>query len=109
MNRTTYLIPILLSLLLMSPVQAEVSKIVGLSEAVEADKIHVILDKHNKKSGSVIVTGCESCPMDLKLLPTSKLYYQNKKISRKKAWKVSGKSGTVFYDKWSKFVKKIKW
>jgi len=92
----------------MSPVFADVGKIVGLSEALEADKIHVILDK-NKKSGNVIITDCESCPLELKLPAQSKLYYQNKKLSRKDLWKVGGKPGTVFYDKSSKRVKKIKW
>jgi len=109
MNRITYLIAVSLVLVAaMSPTYAGVGKIVGLSEALEADKISVILDK-NKHSGEVIITDCESCPLELKLTGKSKLFYKNKKLSRKDLWKVGGKPGTVFYDKTSKRVKKIKW
>ena len=107
MIRLTY-ISVLLSLLLISPVQAGVGKIVGLSEAVEADRIHIILDG-DKMTGNVIITGCESCPMELKLMARSKIYYKHKILSRKKISKLSGRSGTVFYSKASKRVKKIVW
>jgi len=103
-----YIIPILVSVLFLATAHAGAGKIIGLSEAVEADKIHIILDD-NKMTGNVIVTGCESCPMELKLLAQTTLLYKKKKIKRKNVWKASGKSGTIFYDKESKKVKKIIW
>jgi len=108
MKRHINTLAILLVFLAMQPAHAEVGKIVGLSDALETDKINVILDK-NKQTGEVIITDCETCPLQLKLLPQTNFYYKGEKLSRNDLWKVGGKPGTVFFDKASKQVKKIKW
>lgn len=88
--------------------EAGVGKIVAMTEAEEADHIHVVLDD-NKMTGTVLVSGCEKCPMELGLKASSKLFYKNKTVSRKRVSQVTGKAGTVIFDGDTKKVIKINW
>ena len=108
MTRIAYLFATAWLLCFLSTAQAGVGKIIALSEAVEAENIQLFLDD-NKISGKVFVNGCENCPLELKLTVRSRLFYKEKNLPRKQAWEASGKPGTVFFDKKSKIVQKIKW
>jgi hypothetical protein len=98
---------LLVSFFVMSA-EAGVGKIVGMTAAEEADHIHIILDD-NKMTGTVLVSGCTKCPLELGLKASSKLFYKNKTVSRKRVSKVSGKAGTVIFDEDTKKVIKVNW
>ncbi len=64
--------------------------------AVEATNIRMLFSA-NQQTGTVFVSGCTQCPLNLKIIPQTHLSYGGKTITRKKATRYSGRGGTVIY------------
>lgn len=64
----------------------------------EAEKIELKMDK-NKSSGSAIVKGCIRCPLKLNVDENTRFFENGEPIDLKRAQSLSGKSGTVIFEK----------
>ncbi|NOZ54573.1 MAG: hypothetical protein GXP08_15810 [Gammaproteobacteria bacterium] len=85
-----------------------IGKIIAQSDVVEADRISITLDD-KKLTGIAQITGCEKCPLKLKINKKTRFFYQGKQVPRKKIWHLSDTSGTVIYDDELNQTIKIHW
>lgn len=66
------------------------------TQVVEATNIRMLFSP-NMQTGTVFVSGCHQCPLNLKIVPQTRFTYSGNTISRKQATRYSGKGGTVIY------------
>ena len=82
--------------------------IVRQTEAVEAE--HVSVKKDDKKETvTVLIRGCDTCPMELMTNDSTKYFMKQKQIKGKKIDSLSGRPGTVIYDADKALVIRVRW
>lgn len=83
-------------------------RILYQEDAQEADRIEVLLAK-NATSGSVSITGCEACPLRLNIDAGTRFFFKHKPASPRQVAFLSGKPGTVIYDRKTGRALRILW
>lgn len=96
------------SLCVAPQANAEIGTILSQADAAEASRIRVKWDK-KEDSGVVLVTGCNKCPLELKITPSTTFEYQGKAAKRKRHKYFSGRGGTVIFDPETEEALKVKW
>ena len=77
-------------------------------EAAEANSISVTLGT-GRHAGTVLVAGCQACPLELDMDSNTRFYSKKKQIAPHETNAFSGKAGTVIYSKDSLRAVKILW
>jgi len=90
-------------LLIALPASAEY---IAQEEAAEAETIAVHLSKN---SGTVSVTGCTACPLELIVDSGTRFYVKEKEVHGDQIGKHSGQPGTVLYSKDKTRAFSIRW
>jgi len=91
-----YLFFVLICLLFIGQSNAD-ERIITQQDVVEADKIILKLNKNTRKL-TLLVSGCEKCPLELDATYGVRFFLNNKLISKEKAKLHSGKPGTIIYN-----------
>lgn len=112
MSQPSFYKPLITSLLLgtlfFSVQVFAASNIIFQEDVVEADKIEVFIPK-GSQTGNARVTGCVGCPMTLSVDGATDFFFQNKPATRQRVTFLSGKTGTVIFDKAQQRVLRIFW
>ena len=77
-------------------------------EAAEADAITVTLGT-GRHAGTIIITGCKGCPLELSVDSNTRFYSKEKQIGVHEISAYSGKAGTAIYIKDSLRAVNIRW
>jgi hypothetical protein len=81
---------------------------IAQEEAAEAGAITVHIGK-GKHSGTVSVTDCTVCPLELEMDATTRFYFKEKEVHGDQIVTHSGKPGTVLYSKDKTRAFRIRW
>lgn len=106
-SRSKIFAPALLAAGLLVSAQAAVAA-VPREHGVEADNITVDLNKE-ADGGTLHAYGCKECPLVLTVGSETTFYLNSKAIDHNKVRDLSGKPGTVIYQKENKTVLKVMW
>jgi hypothetical protein len=99
---------ILIGVICAIPQALSAGSILYQEEAVEADRIEVLVSK-GSQTGQVRVSGCTGCPMTLTVDGATEFYYKHKPADQNRVIFLSGKTGTVIFDKDQQRALRIYW
>ena len=101
-------IMLVIAVCLVNPASAAIGKIIAQSEAAEAKKIEVTVNKSDR-TGVARVRGCKQCPLRLDINANTEFYHNGKPVPFFKIKFLFGKPGTVVYDADSETAIRIRW
>ena len=101
-------ITIILSVLFMTLPSFAASFIRSQKSAVEATGITVHMAR-GAQTGTVRITGCEGCPMELNITSQTQFLYKHKQADPRRIRLLSGKPGTVIFDSETQQAIRINW
>ena len=83
-------------------------KIIAQGNAIEAENITVFIPR-GSHTGSVRVTGCAACPITLTVDGNTQFFHRGEPARARQVSFLSGKPGTVIFDKDEQRAIRIRW